>query len=89
MKSTILISRITRAIETEGEVGEGASLAEEYSAAVRRVNTRLESVQASIDAKQVSDAVRMMEDEPRLLDEVGALDFPQLSDWVALCSRKN
>lgn len=89
MKSTILISRITRAIETEGEVGDGDSLAEEYSAAVRRVNARLESVQASIDAKQVSEAVRMMEDEPRLLDEVGALDFNQLSDWEALCSRKN
>ena len=34
MKSTILISRIMRVIETEGAVGEGASLAEDYSAAV-------------------------------------------------------
>ena len=89
MKSTILISRIMRVIETEGAVGEGASLAEEYSAAVRQVNSRLEAVQTSIDAKQVSDAVRMMEDAPRLLDEVGTLDFNQLPDWDVLCARNN
>ena len=89
MKSTILISRIMRVIETEGAVGEGASLAEEYSAAVRQVNSRLEAVQTAIDAKQVSDAVRMMEDAPRLLDEVGTLDFNQLPDWEVLCARNN
>ena len=89
MKSTILISRIMRVIETEGAVGEGASLAEEYSAAVRQVNSRLEAVQTAIDAKQVSDAVRMMEDAPRLLDEVGTLDFNQLPDWDVLCARNN
>lgn len=89
MKSTILISRIMRVIETEGAVGEGASLAEDYSAAVRQVNSRLEAVQTSIDAKQVSDAVRMMEDAPRLLDEVGTLDFNQLPDWEVLCSCNN
>lgn len=89
MKSTILISRIMRVIETEGAVGEGASLAEEYSATVRQVNSRLEAVQTAIDAKQVSDAVRMMEDAPRLLDEVGTLDFNQLPDWDVLCARNN
>lgn len=89
MKSTILISRIARVIETEGAVGEGAALAEAYSEAVRNVNQRLEAVQTSIDAKQVSDAVRMLEDPPRLLDEVGALDFNQLPDWEVLCSRNN
>lgn len=89
MKSTILISRMMRVIETEGAIGDGASLADEYSASVRQVNSRLEAVQAAIDAKQVSDAVRMMEDSPRLLDEVGTLDFNQLPDWEVLCSRHN
>lgn len=89
MKSAILISRITRIIETQGVIGEGASLAEEYSAAVHRANSRLESVQTMIDAKQVSDAVRVMEDSPRLLDEVGILDFNQLPDWEVLCQRNN
>ena len=89
MKSTILVSRIARVIETEGAVGEGAALAEAYAEAVRNVNQRLEAVQTSIDAKQVSDAVRMLEDPPRLLDEVGVLDFNQLPDWEVLCSRNN
>lgn len=89
MKSTILISRIMRVIETDGAVGGGASLAEAYSLAVRQVNSRLEAVQTSIDAKQVSDAVRMMEDPPRLLDEISILDFNQLSAWESLCSRNN
>ena len=37
MKSTILIARIMRVIETEGMLGEGASLAEAYADAVRKV----------------------------------------------------
>lgn len=89
MKSTILISRITRVIETEGTLGEGASLAKEYSEAVRKANSRLEAVLAAIDAKQVSDAVRLMEDAPKLMDEIGTLDFNRLPDWETLCSRKN
>ena len=88
MKSTILIARIMRVIETEGMLGEGSALAEAYADAVRKVNARLESVQAAVDAKQVSDAVRMMEDSPRLLDEINALDFNRLPDWEALCERQ-
>lgn len=88
MKSTILISRIVRVVETEGSVGDGAILAEEYSAAVRKLNSRLESVQTAMDAKQISDAVRMMEDSPRILEEAGVLDFNQLPNWIALCARK-
>lgn len=87
MKSAILISRIIRVIETEGAIGDGAVLADEYSSAVRSVNSRLEAVQTAIDAKQVSDAVRLMEDSPRLLDEIGTLDFNQLPDWEVICSR--
>lgn len=89
MKSTILISRIMRVVETEGLLGEGASLATAYGTAVRKVNARLESVQSAIDAGQISDAVRMMEDTPRLLDEINALDFIQLPDWEALCERQD
>ncbi len=89
MKSSILISRISRVLETEGAVGEGSNLAEEYSVAVQGVNQRLESVQTAIDGKQVSEAVRLMEANPRLLDEVSTLDFNQLPDWEVLCARKN
>ena len=87
MKSSLLVSRIVRAVETDGGVGDGASLADAYAEAVRAVNRRLEGVQAALDAKQGSDAVRLLEDEPRLLDEAGTLDFFQLPEWQDLCSR--
>ena len=87
MKSSILVSRIIRAVETDGGVGDGASLAEAYAQAVLVVNRRLEGVQAALDAKQGSDAVRLLEAEPRLLDEAGTLDFFQLPEWQELCSR--
>ena len=87
MKSSILVSRIVRAVETDGGVGDGAALADAYAEAVRAVNRRLEGVQAALDAKQGSDAVRLLEAEPRLLDEAGTLDFFQLPEWQELCSR--
>ncbi|MBR4653308.1 MAG: hypothetical protein IKO72_08100 [Kiritimatiellae bacterium] len=35
----------------------------------------------------MSDAVRLMEEPPRLLDEINALDFNRLPDWESLCER--
>lgn len=87
MKSAVIVSRIIRAVETDGGVGDGAALADAYAEAVRAVNRRLEGVQAAFDAKQGSDAVRLLEAEPRLLDEAGTLDFFQLPEWQELCSR--
>lgn len=88
MNSSILVSRIVRVIETLGKVGQGAELAKQYNDAVKNVNERLEAVLSSIESKQISDAVRLMEDSPRLLDEVGTLDFNQNLDWEALCERR-
>lgn len=87
MKSSILVSRIMRVIETDGLLGDGVGLADAFAEAVLAVNARLESVQSAIAAKQVSDAVRLMEESPRLLDEINALDFNRLSDWESLCGR--
>ncbi len=83
-----MAARIGRVLETEGAVGDGASLANLYSEAVQAVNLRLDAVVTAIEAKQVSDAVRVMEDSPRLLDEVNALDFPRLPDWEVVCERQ-
>ena len=88
MKSSILIARIMRVIETDGQIGDGPGLADAFADAVKAVNARLEAVQAAEAAKQVSDAVRLMEDSPRLLDEINALDFNRLPDWEALCDRE-
>ncbi len=87
IRSTILIARINRAIETGGAIGDGAKLASLYAEAVNAANVRLDAVVTAIEAKQISDAVRVMEDEPRLLDEVGALDFQRLPDWEVVCER--
>ncbi len=87
MKSSILVARIMRVIETDGMIGDGVELAEAFATAVKSVNVRLESVQASVVSKQVSDAVRQMEEPPRLLDEINVLDFSRLPDWEALCER--
>lgn len=87
IRSTILIARINRAIETGGAIGDGANLAGLYAEAVNAANVRLDAVVTAIESKQISDAVRVMEDEPRLLDEVGALDFQRLPDWEVVCER--
>ena len=87
MKSSILVSRIMRVIETDGLIGEGANLARDFDEAVKVVNSRLEAVQAAVASQQVSDAVRLMEDAPRLVDEINALDFNRLAEWDALCER--
>ena len=87
MKSSILIARIMRVLETDGQLGDGAGLAVVFAEAVQAVNLRLESVQAAEASGQTSDAVRLMEDTPRLLDEINTLDFNRLPDWEALCDR--
>ena len=85
MRTNILISRIARLVETAGNAGDGAALAEEYAAAVKKANARLEAVMAAADAKVVSDAIRLLSEDPPLLEEVSALDFYQLQDWESLC----
>ena len=88
MRSAILVSRIIRATETGGTIGDGAGLAVQYADAVRALNERMASAQTAIDAGQASDAVRLMETEPKLVDEVGALDFHQLATWRSLCASR-
>lgn len=85
MRTNVLISRISRLVETVGESGEGALLADEYATAVNKANTRLEAVIAAADAKSISDAIRLLNEEPPLLEEISTLDFFQLQDWESLC----
>lgn len=88
MRTNILVSRINRLVETAGESGksgDGAALAEEYAVAVDKVNTRLESVIAAADANSIGDAIRLISEDPPLLEEISTLDFFQLQDWENLC----
>ena len=85
MRSSILISRISRLVETAGSSGGGAELAHAYADAVRKANARMEAVVAASEAKGASDAVRILSEDPPLIEEVSTLDFFQLSDWENLC----
>ena len=85
MRSNVLISRICRLIETAGSSGNDSALAEEDASAVAKANARLESVIAAVDAKSISDAIRLISEDPPLLEEVSTLDFFQLQDWDSLC----
>jgi len=85
MRSSILISRISRLVETAGSSGNGSALAHDYAEAVRKANARLEAVVAAAEAKGVSDAIRLISEDPPLLEEVSTLDFFQLPDWENLC----
>lgn len=89
MNSSAIVARILRILETQGAIGNGASLADQYREAVSKANLRLENVQQAIEAKQTSDAVRMMEEYPRLIDEVSTLGFARLGDWEELCRKKD
>lgn len=88
MNSSTLIARIARVVDTDGSAGSGADLASAYTEAVQAVNARMEKVIAALSSGQESEAVRLMEASPRLVDEVGTLDFFQYSVWQDLCSRK-
>lgn len=88
MRSTVLVSRILRLLETDGQIGDGTALADAFAEAVESVNRRLEEVDLALLSNQGSEAMRLVEEPPRLLDEVGVLDFPQFSDWVALCGER-
>ena len=93
MRTSVLISRIGRLIETAGDdtpesatFGDGAELAEEYAAKVNEANKRLEAVIAAADSRSIGDAIRILSEEPSLLEEVSALDFIQFPDWENLCA---
>ena len=85
MRTNILVSRICRLLETAGEAGDGAALSEEYASAVAKVNGRLEAVITAADSKSIGDAIRLLSEDPPLLEEISTLDFFQLQDWESLC----
>ena len=76
MELKLLMSRIVAAVN-RGDAPDGAALATEYNAAVGAVTARLEAVQTAVHAGQTSEALRIMEDEPRLL-----MPFRLLSSYV-------
>lgn len=56
-------------------------LVEEYSEQVARVNERLQRCEGLLRKGLRSEAIQLADLEPRLLDQVALLDFPELEDW--------
>lgn len=83
-----MVSRIARLVETWGVGEDGAGLAEEYAEKVQALGKRMDAVEAALKENQYGEAVRLMEEKPRLLDEVGVLDFHQFGPWKGLCAEK-
>lgn len=60
------------------------ALAEEYSGLCRQANERLRHVAELLKKGLRAEAIQAAEREPKLLDFVIALDFPELDYWVDL-----
>lgn len=56
-------------------------LVDEYSEQVARVNERLQRCEGLLRKGLRSEALQLADLEPRLLDQVALLDFPELEDW--------
>jgi hypothetical protein len=56
-------------------------LVEDYSEQVGQVNERLQRCEGLLRKGLRSEALQLAELEPRLLDQVALLDFPELEDW--------
>ncbi len=61
-----------------------AQLAADYATACAEVNQRLGRCQWLLQQGLRSEAIQLADSEPRLLDAVGELDFPERSGWDEL-----
>jgi hypothetical protein len=56
-------------------------LVDEYTEQVLRVNERLQRCEGLLRKGLRSEAIQLADLEPRILDQVALLDFPELEDW--------
>lgn len=88
MKSTVLLSRIERLLDTGGAAGDGAMLAGEYAIKVEDVNRRLEQACIAMDSGQIGEATAILEESPPLVQEAGMLNFARIEAWRHLCASR-
>ncbi len=61
-------------------------LAKEYADACVSINTRLSRCQRLLQQGLRSEAIQSAESEPKLLDVIAALDFPERPEWDEIAS---
>lgn len=90
MRTATVIQRL-RQIMSEGPNAspqDGASIAEAYAGLCAQANERLRNAADSLKRGMVSEALRIAESEPLLLDLSADLDFVGVENWAALCGQR-
>jgi len=88
MNSGELVRRLARLAAGGGSGEDGAALAAEYAERMRELARRMDAVETAQAKGEYGEAMRLMEERPRLLDEIGALDFHQFAPWKAMCEER-
>ena len=76
MRAEIIVSKVRQAIEDASKQGiASAELAQQYAELCSQANKRLASCRNCFKQGMVSEALRIADTEPQLLDLCAALDF--------------
>ncbi|HWC61558.1 MAG TPA: hypothetical protein VHC44_17840, partial [Verrucomicrobiae bacterium] len=81
--------RISEALQPGGNPDAAPRLAEEFAAACRAANLRLQQCEAMIRANDRLQAIQLAETAPNLLDLIGLLEFPDAAEWRAFCQKNS
>src|SRR6185437_12990629 len=79
--------RIAEVLQPGGNPDAAPRLAEEFAAACRAANLRLQQCESMIRANDRLQAIQLAETAPNLLDLIALLDFRDASDWRAFCQK--
>src|ERR1041384_1792171 len=82
-----LIRRISDVLQPGGNQDAAPRLAEEFAAACRAANLRLQQCEAMIRANDRLQAIQLAETAPNLLDLIGPLEFRDAAEWRAFCQK--
>lgn len=86
MRAEIIVSTVRQAIEDASKQGiASAELAQQYAELCSQANKRLASCRNCFKQGMVSEALRIADTEPQLLDLCAALDFVGVEKWSKLC----
>ncbi|MDO5580223.1 MAG: hypothetical protein Q4G69_03745 [Planctomycetia bacterium] len=84
----MLVDRIRMAIaaSAEGGMERFEALSKEYAAACREINKRLDACAIFLNNGNSSEALRLADTTPHLLDLCEILKFSELDEWKEVCS---
>lgn len=89
MRAEPVISKVRQAVADEGGQGiASAELAQQYAELCAEANKRLANCATCLKQGMVSEALRVADTEPQLLDLCAELDFVGVEKWEKLCQEK-